>query len=227
MLATYDRNHALEGDQLVAAKKNTTRDRRELLAQMEAERRKSERRRTLAVAAVVGAIVIAIVVGTAIGVRNMQNDREAQAQRANSPIEGVRTFDDLTSEHVDGEVGYPQSPPVGGDHNPVWVNCGSYDEPVSQTSAVHSMEHGAVWVTYQPDLSDDEMSILDEVAGAEDYALVTPYAAQEAPVVATAWGVQLELDDAGDERLRTFLTKYLQGPQTPEPGAPCTGGLGG
>ena len=211
----------------MAAKKEPTRDRRERVAQMEAERRKSERRRTFVIAAVVATIVIAIVVGTAIGVRNIQNDKQAQEQQASSPIEGVQTYDDLTSQHVDGEVDYPQSPPVGGDHNPTWVNCGSYDEPVPQTSAVHSMEHGAVWVTYQPDIGDDQMSVLDEIAAAEDYALVTPYAEQEAPVVATAWGVQLELEDAGDERLQTFLIKYLQGPQTPEPGAVCTGGLSG
>lgn len=159
--------------------------------------------------------------------RSIEKDKQAQAQQASSPIEGVQTYDNLTREHVDGAVDYSQSPPAGGDHSPAWFNCGTYDDEVSETSAVHSLEHGAVWVTYQPDIPDAQVSVLDEVAGTEDYALVSPYEGQETPVVATAWGVQLELEDAGDERLQTFLTKYLQGPQTLEPGAACTGGLSG
>ena len=41
-------------------------------------------------------------------------------------------------------------PPVGGDHNPVWMNCDGdvYKKPIPDVNAVHSLEHGAVWVTY-------------------------------------------------------------------------------
>jgi hypothetical protein len=48
----------------------------------------------------------------------------------------------------------------------------------------------------------------------------------EAPVVATAWRVQLQLDNASDERLAQFLDIYQNGPYAPEPGAPCTEGVG-
>ncbi|MBB5796324.1 hypothetical protein HDA41_004288 [Streptomyces caelestis] len=33
------------------------------------------------------------------------------------------------------------------------------------------------------------------------------------------------MDAASDPRVEQFTTAYVQGPQTPEPGAPCTGGL--
>jgi hypothetical protein len=56
--------------------------------------------------------------------------------------------------------------------------------------------------------------------------LASPYDDLAAPVVATAWGVQLELEDTSDERLDAFLLRYVQGEQTPEPGAPCDGGVG-
>jgi hypothetical protein len=46
------------------------------------------------------------------------------------------------------------------------------------------------------------------------------------PVVASAWGKQLRLDGAGDPRLERFVSAFQQGPQTPEPGAACTGGVG-
>jgi len=48
----------------------------------------------------------------------------------------------------------------------------------------------------------------------------------DSPIVATAWRVQLNLDDAADERLVQFVNKYQKGPFTPEPGANCVGGIG-
>jgi hypothetical protein len=56
--------------------------------------------------------------------------------------------------------------------------------------------------------------------------LVSPYPDLPAPVVASAWGKQLQLDSANDPRLEQFVSAFREGPQTPEPGAPCTGGTG-
>ncbi len=55
---------------------------------------------------------------------------------------------------------------------------------------------------------------------------LTPYPNLPKPVVASAWGLQLPLDDANDARLPLFISRYEAGPQTPEPGALCTGGIG-
>lgn len=203
------------------------RERREAIAKLEAQRKARERRRSVAVAAVAVVAVVGIVAATWIGLKQQSDDREATAQAAGQPIEGVDTYDDLSRNHVDGDVDYDQTPGVGGDHNPAWINCGSYDEPVFEPSAVHSLEHGAVWITYQPDLPADQVQTLQDIAARDEYALVAPYEGQESPVVASAWGVRLALDDADDERLDVFLAKYLQGEQTPEPGAPCTGGTTG
>ena len=46
------------------------------------------------------------------------------------------------------------------------------------------------------------------------------------PVVATAWGRQLAQDSVDLPRLSAFVDTFAQGPQTPELGAPCTGGMG-
>jgi hypothetical protein len=64
----------------------------------------------------------------------------------------VRSYSNLSRDHTKEPVDYPQSPPVGGPHNPIWQNCGFYSKPVRNENAVHSMEHGAVWITYSPDL---------------------------------------------------------------------------
>ena len=134
-------------------------------------------------------------------------------------------FADLDATHTSEDVTYEQTPPVGGDHHPTWQNCGFYTEPVIEEHAVHSLEHGAVWLTYDPDLPGSEIDTLRRLADRHTYLLVSPFEGVDG-VVASAWGVQVELDGAADERLEPFLVKYLQGPQTPEPGAACSGGVG-
>lgn len=141
-------------------------------------------------------------------------------------IDGVERFDDLARDHVDGPVDYDQEPPVGGPHAAVWQTCGAYDEPIADPNGVHSMEHGAVWITFDPDLPDEQVNQLLGRAAVSTHVLVSPRARLPSPVVASAWGVQLSLPDANDDRLDAFLDAHVQGPQTPEPGATCAGGLG-
>ena len=139
-------------------------------------------------------------------------------------IDGVVTFDDLGLQHREGDVDYAQRPPVGGDHAPVWQDCGFYPSAVVEEQAVHSLEHGAVWVTFDPDLPEEQVDRLEQLAADNAYLLVSPVRGLPSPVVASAWGVQLELGSTEDRRLPAFVARYSQGPQTPEPGAPCTGG---
>ena len=140
--------------------------------------------------------------------------------------EGVQSFWVLTQYHTTEPVLYEQIPPVGGDHDPVLQNCGFYEEPVRNENAVHSLEHGAVWITYSPDLPADQVEALRALASGHTHMLVSPYPGLPTPVVASAWGEQLWLEEAYDPRLEQFVSAFEQGPQNPEPGAPCSGGIG-
>ena len=152
---------------------------------------------------------------------------DARQKAASGPPGGVQTYDvGPGGEHTEGTVDYAQSPPVGGEHNSIWQNCGFYEEPIRSETAVHSLEHGAVWITYSPDLPQDEVERLRDLAQSNDYVLVSPYPDLDSPVVASAWGKQLNLESAEDPDLERFIGAYSQGPQTPEPGAACTGGIG-
>ena len=143
------------------------------------------------------------------------------------PPEGVKTFEvSDRPRHVDKNVSYPQTPPVGGDHSPAWQNCGFYEAPVEDEMAVHSMEHGAVWITHKRGLPEQQVAELRKLAERQTYVLVSPYPDQAASVVASAWRKQLRLKGAEDPRLEHFVRAFREGPQTPEPGAPCTGGKG-
>jgi Protein of unknown function (DUF3105) len=144
-------------------------------------------------------------------------------------VTGVEKLANLSRDHVTGTVDYPQVPPVGGAHNAAWYNCGVYDQPVPKEMAVHSMEHGAVWITYQPDLPADQVQQLRDLARGKSYVLLSPWTDNPplpSPVVASAWGLQLKADGASDPRIGDFVRSYANGRQTPEPGALCSGGAG-
>lgn len=132
----------------------------------------------------------------------------------------------LVRTHISSPVTYPQTPPVGGTHNPVWQNCGYYSAPIANENGVHSLEHGAVWITYRPDLPADQLAALRKLTAGQTYILVSHYPDLPSPVVASAWGKQLTLDAPGDSRLSNFIKAYRQGSQTPEPGSACMGGTG-
>ena len=170
------------------------------------------------------AVALVLITTVVVVLVRQQGERAAAEAAAAAPIDGVVEFPDLPRNHVATPVAYEQSPPVGGDHAGVWTNCGAYTEPTTAEQSVHSLEHGAVWITYQPGLPQEQLAVLTALTEANDYALLSPVEGLNSPVVASAWGLQLSLDDAEDPRLPRFLTKYLEGEQTPEPGAPCIGG---
>jgi hypothetical protein len=148
---------------------------------------------------------------------------------ADEGVEGVMAIRVYYSSpvHTEGIVDYDLRPPAGGVHNPVWWNCGFYDEPVPDEHAVHDLEHGAVWLAYAPDLPAAEVDMIHDLVRANDKVLAAPYPAL-APgeaVVATAWARQLRLDSVDDPRLAEFVVQYQDGSQAPEGGggASCTG----
>jgi len=144
----------------------------------------------------------------------------------------------LSHNHVDGPVTYTVNPPVGGVHNAEWMNCGIYDQPVPSERAVHNLEHGAVWITYQPSLPQDEVSALRAFvehqsvitpagAAASRFMDLTPYTGLSSPIVISSWGFQLKVTSPSDPRLQEFVDKFrASATYTPEYGSPCTGGLG-
>lgn len=148
-------------------------------------------------------------------------------RNAGGNIEGVLDFGAQEQGHDEGIVYEDLSlPPVGGVHSPRWQNCGIYDQPVEVKNAVHSMEHGAVWIAYNPGLPAEEVNVLKDMVQGQSYLLLTPYPNLDGNVVLTAWGVQLQVDSAADERVAQFIDQYRLGPQTPEFGAACDGGIG-
>ncbi|MGW7379464.1 DUF3105 domain-containing protein [Streptomyces sp. NPDC054794] len=217
--------------------KNSNAARRARIEEMRrAEQVRERRNRFLAIAASV-VVVAGLVVGGVVLV-NSQKDKGADKADTASDAknsghfvmgkDGVQTWKGtLGRTHVTSTVRYPMEPPVGGNHNPVWQNCNGdvYTKPVKNENAVHSMEHGAVWVTYNSKASKQDVEALAAKVKKTPYTLMSPDDDQKDPIVLSAWAHQRTVTGAKDPNVDTFFAEFVQGKQTPEPGAACTNGL--
>ncbi len=169
---------------------------------------------------VLSALLSAIILGGALAAPLVAK----VAGYAGEPVDlsGVQTYDITDRSHSVDDLDYPQTPPAGGAHAPVWLECGVYDEPVRDENAVHDLEHGTVWITYDPTLPEREIDALVEQL--PDNGIMSPYVGLPSAVVVTVWGAQLALERAGDPRLALFIEEYGDGHTAPEFGASCNGG---
>jgi hypothetical protein len=131
----------------------------------------------------------------------------------------------LQHNHVDGPVTYLVIPPVGGPHSPVWMNAGVYTKPIPSERAVHNLEHGAVWITYNPNLSAIDVAALtkfvtsqsliaetgtSQVSQQNRYIDMSPWATSTlpSPIVISSWGYQLRVTSPTDPRLQQFIDMF-------------------
>jgi hypothetical protein len=126
---------------------------------------------------------------------------------------------------ADQRVAYNRFPPVGGPHDGTWANCNGivYATAVRSENMVHTLEHGAVWITYNPDtMSDADLTVLKGLVDNQPYTTLTPYPGLDAKVSLQAWAHQLKVDSATDPRVQQFITALRQNRWVyPETGATC------
>ncbi len=178
-----------------------------------------------------GVVAAVLVLGAAITVPQVLSNAD-EPTRTSDPgtdepvstdLSEVREYDDLPTTHVEDPVIYDQVPPAGGEHFSTWIECGVYAQPLPDENAVHDLEHGTFWFTYDADvLAADEVQAL--AAQLPENGIMSPYEGLDAPVVVTVWERQLALTGADDPRLALFLDEYAGGQTAPEPLASCAGG---
>ncbi len=177
------------------------------------------------------ALVACLVVFSACSDTGSSSDSTVAPGETAAPVtgepEGTQTFTGLEQTHVDTPVDYPQTPPVGGPHTQAWQTCGFYDVEFPKERGVHSMEHGAVWISYTAGLPDADLALLKAFAESGKEVLVSPFTGLPTLIVASAWGKQLHLESVNDPRLAQFVTLFDDGPQTPEKNTPCAQGTTG
>jgi hypothetical protein len=198
----------------------------------------SRRRTGLIVSIVAGCVALVVCVAgavvVALALRPEAEPPQTWQERA-AAIDGIENY--LVSHpdwyrvpaegnHRDGRVTYPVDPPAGGAHNPRWQNCMGdvYQAEIAREHAMHSLEHGAVWVTYRPDLPPDQVGQLVSRVRDRPYTMMSPYPGLDRPISLQAWGYQLKVDRADDDRIDQFIDS-LRLNATQEPQATCGNGI--
>ena len=141
-------------------------------------------------------------------------------------LEEVEYLVITSREHTDENVDYPTIPPAGGDHLGIWHTCGIYKVELLDEAAVHALEHGAVWVTYKPEIEKEEIIKLTTMLSGKPKILLSPHSEQVSPIVATSWGRRLEIKTTNDPRLNKFVDFFMDGKAAPEAGITCDRGIG-
>jgi Protein of unknown function (DUF3105) len=163
------------------------------------------------------------------GIWSVRDSGKPFGERSAQQIDGVKNFrktEKLDRNHVKGKQTYKQSPPVGGNHNAQWQNCEGdvYTAQIPNEHAVHSLEHGAVWITYRPDLPKRQVDALAKKVKGTEFTMMSPYPGLDKPISLQAWGLQLKVDKASDSRVDEFI-KVFRKNATMEPGAGCSQGV--
>lgn len=142
-------------------------------------------------------------------------------------IPGVTTMAYQGGTHVEPtqRVAYDRNPPFGGAHDGTWAACSGtvYPSAIRNENMVHSLEHGAVWITYDPArITGVDLDALRARVTGQRYLALSPYPGLDRPVALSSWGRQLKVDDPRDPRVEQFIRSLKQNPNThPEPGASC------
>ena len=210
----------------LSVKEQRTAQRAKKLEAFRKQEKRSARNRRIGIIAgiVVAVAVVALLITSVVLTPKSQNATYSPGSDG-ATIEGVETFNNVTS-HAETAVTYAQTPPAGGEHSSTWLNCGVYTEPVPNENAVHDLEHGAIWVTYDPSLSAGDLDTLRSKLPST-YTVLSPYEGLPSPIVLSGWNVQLQVDSADDARIPAFFEEYWQGGTAPELGAACSGGIDG
>jgi hypothetical protein len=192
-------------------------------ARKDARRKEFEKQQRQWLYTKIGIAALAVIL---IGFAGREAYQQYQEWQVTRDVDTYFGAGDFVATHNDTEpVLYEQVPPVGGYHRNTWQNCGFYDKYIENEYGVHSMEHGSVWITYDPNLPADDIETLKEKAE-QQFVLVSPYPGLPSPVVASVWGKQILLDGANDDRLDPFISQYRKNPSnSPEPQGVCWSGV--
>jgi len=179
----------------------------------------------------IAAAVAVVVFAAAVLTYAIVSVNKANADKVDSlgQIKGVQSYDYAAGQqHVTTPVTYDQSPPVGGPHDPEWADCTGtvYSVDIRHENAVHALEHGAVWITYNPDtVHSGDVDKLKKIVDGNSGLLLSPYAGLSSPISLQSWNHQLFLQRATDKRVQQFadfmtFNDTVKG-HYPEIGASC------
>ena len=147
-----------------------------------------------------------------------------------SSIEGneIEDFSAFAAEsrnnqlHTEEDIAYDSDPPVSGPHSQSSEPCGVHGTQLADEKMVHTLEHAAVGILYQPDLDPEEIKDIEALVKSFDSKVFSgPYADMETPVTLVAWAHLMRLDGYDESAVREFIDVFRNGGVAPEKQQEC------
>lgn len=141
-----------------------------------------------------------------------------------------------SQQHVGATVEVPYEqieggiPPYGGPHDGYTLPCGIYEDAVRVEQAVHSMEHGAVAIWWEPSrASQDEVEELSRIARrhleAGDFTILAPLQGIGSKIVLASWGERMRLDAVEEDTIDAYFSLFKHNAPEPVEAGGCISSL--
>ncbi len=169
---------------------------------------------------VIGGIALATIVILVGSIWLLTAQSTKEQTKLSKPLVGEEIADQGRGHVPDGtQVQYNSNPPTSGQHYIKWITRGIYDKPQVDGNLVHSLEHGAVIVSYKSDLSKEDVEKIKSVFGSTSVSkkIMVPRDNLDVPIALTSWGrlLKLQIIDATSEaKIKEFMeTNKDRGPE--------------
>ncbi len=115
---------------------------------------------------------------------------------------------------------YNSNPPTSGPHWPQQAECKIYTQEVPDEAAIHSLEHGAVWISYK-DKNDNKLveKLTDFAKKNLNKLLLSPRSKNDSSLAVASWGRSLKLEEFDEQQINEFIKANKN--NSPEPLASC------
>lgn len=138
-------------------------------------------------------------------------------------LDQIESFASLGVDHLAPGAPTPEynsDPPTSGPHDSIPAACGIYRQPVPDRSMLHSMEHGAMVISYDPGLTSARRDQIEDIGRSiGDEVIVAPRPGLNATIVLTGWTKLLTLEEIDERAIRGFDAEVSN--LSPEAAASC------
>jgi len=117
-------------------------------------------------------------------------------------------------EHV---FSYNSNPPTSGPHFSKEAEWGVYKEELADRTVIHNLEHGGIWISYKPDISEEIRKKLESFY--DEWGrkiIVTPRSQNDSDIALAAWNRldKFSASEYSDERVDKFIRAFRnKGPE--------------
>ena len=132
----------------------------------------------------------------------------------NKPSDKAAVGDEVTimgRNHIkvgEEHAPYTTNPPSSGPHYDTPEPWGIKSAPITDEYAVHSLEHGTVWITYLPDkISRDELKQLESIANKYRRIILSPRPANDSLVAVVSWGRIQKFNQFDADKINLFAER--------------------